>query len=52
MRKFPIEDVSHLSLLESLELEQIQEIVISYRGKHRIRADQLRLNLIVNGTEP
>ena len=52
MRRFPIEDVAHISLLESLGLEHIQEIVISYRGKYHIRANQLRLNLIVTRVAP
>lgn len=48
----PIEDVASLDLLEWLELQHVQEIVVTHRGKYHITSNQIRLNLIVTRVEP
>ena len=48
----PIENVASLDLLEWLELQHVQEIVVTHRGKYHITGNQLRLNLIVTRVKP
>lgn len=48
----PIEDVAGLDLLEWLEMQHVQEIVVTHRGKYHITGNQIRLNLIVTRVNP
>ena len=50
--RIPIANVTSLHLLEWLELEHIQEIVVTHRGNFHIGVNQLRLNLIVTSVKP
>ena len=50
--RIPIANVTSLHLLEWLELEHIQEIVVTHRGKFYIVENRLRLNLIATSVKP